>query len=131
MKQSNRIAGQQGLTLIGFVFVLMIAGIFAFIIIRLFPVYSEYYSVVSSMRAMQKEPGIAARSPEEVKGLLLRKFYVSYVNTPKPADIKVTKRGGETLLQVKYETRGNLLYNLDYIASFDKSVSLTRPGVDD
>jgi hypothetical protein len=131
MKQSNRIATQRGMTLLGFVIVLMIAGAFAFVAIRLFPVYSEYYSVVSAMRAMQKEPGIAAKSPEEVKGLLFRKFYISYVTTPKISDIKVTKRGGDTLLQVKYEKRGNLLYNLDYIAAFDKSVSLTRPGVDD
>ena len=131
MKPTTSFARQQGMTLLGFVLVLMIVGVFAFIAIRLFPVYSEYYSVVSSLRAMQKEPGIVAKSPEEVKGLLLRKFYVSYVSTPKPADIKVTRRGGEYLVQVKYEVRGNLIYNLDYIASFDKSVSLSRPGADD
>ena len=130
MTDHNRMSRQQGMTLLGFILVLMVVGAFAFIIIRLFPVYSEYYSVVSAMRALQQEPGIAAKTPDQVRDLLDRKFYISYVKTPKKNDIKITRREGEYILQVKYDVRGDLLYNLDYIASFDKTVSLSRPGVD-
>ena len=37
-------------------------------------------------------------------------------------------QGGGNQLNVKYEVRGPLLYNLEYIASFDKTVDLTRQG---
>lgn len=122
--------GERGLTLIGFLMVLTILGLFAFVVMRLFPVYSEYYSVVSSLRALQNEPGIVQKTPEQVRDLLDRKFYISYVKTPRANNIKVTRRGNEYVVQVKYEVRGPLAYNLDYIASFDKTVSLSRPGAD-
>ena len=121
---------QGGITLLGFIIVAGVAGFFVFIGIKLFPMYSEYYAVRTSLRALQQEPGIAAKSPEEVRELLNRKWYISYVKTPTQKNVKVTRRGGEYIVNVAYERRGNLLYNLDYIASFDKTVSLTRQGVD-
>ena len=65
-----------------------------------------------------------------MRGLLDRKMYISYVQNVKPQNVKVTRRGSEYIVQVVYEVRGNLAYNLDYVASFDKSVTLNRPGVD-
>lgn len=44
---------QRGITLLGFLMILMIVGFFAFLVMRLFPVYSEYYSVVSAMKGVQ------------------------------------------------------------------------------
>ena len=124
------LARQRGMTLLGFLMVLVIVAFFLFIGMKLFPVYSEYYGVRTSLKALQQEPGIASKTPDQVRALLDNKFYISYVTTPKAKDIKITRRGGEYIVQVKYERRGNLVYNLDYIASFDKTVSLTRQGVD-
>lgn len=121
---------QRGMTLIGFLMVLIVLAFFVLIIMKLFPVYSEYYAVRASLRALQQEPGIASRTPEEVRELINRKWFISYVKTPTQKNVKVTRRGGEYLVNVAYERRGNLLYNLDYIATFDTSVSLTRQGID-
>ncbi|HET6603768.1 MAG TPA: DUF4845 domain-containing protein [Xanthomonadaceae bacterium] len=118
---------QRGLTLIGFVFVLAIAGFFAFMIMRLFPVYAEYYSVVQAMKGLQAEPGIAQKSPAIVRDLLFRRFYISYVENVKPENVRVSRRDGYTL-NVKYEVRKPFVYNLDFVASFDKTVDLTRQG---
>lgn len=115
---------QKGITLLGFVVVLAVVGFFAFIIMRLFPVYSEYYGVVQAMKAVQVEPGIATKTPEQIKDLLDRKFYISYVTNVKKNNVKVSRKDGGYTLNVKYEVRGPLLYNLEYIASFDKTVKL-------
>lgn len=121
----------RGLTLLGFLIVLIVVAFFGLMIMKLFPVYSEWYAVRSSLSALQQEPGIAARTPEQVRELLVRKWYISYVKTPSPQkNVKIQRRGGDYLVTVAYERRGNLLYNLDYVASFDKTVSLTRQGVD-
>ncbi|HET7843588.1 MAG TPA: DUF4845 domain-containing protein [Xanthomonadales bacterium] len=115
---------QKGITLLGFVMILAIVGFFAFIIMRLFPVYSEYYGVVQALKAVQVEPGIASKTPEQIKESLDRKFYISYVTSVKKNNIKITRKDGGYLVQVKYEVRGPLLYNLEYIATFDKTVQL-------
>ena len=116
-----------GMTLIGFVFILIIAGFFAFLIMRLFPVYSEYYGVVSAMKGIQAEPGVASMPPAKIRDLLNRRFYISYVKSVKPEHIKIDRKDGYNLT-VKYEVREPLVYNLDFVAKFEKTVSLTRQG---
>lgn len=119
---------QSGITLIGFLVVLMVVGFFAFLIMRLFPVYSEYYSVRQAMKAVAAEPGIATRTPEQVKEALDRRFNISYVTTPKRNNVRVARQGGNYSLNVRYERRGPLVYNLEYIATFDHTEVLTRGG---
>lgn len=120
-------AKQRGITLIGFVFMLAIAGFFAFLGMRLFPVYSEYYSVQSDMKGLANEPGVANMSPEKIRDLLNRRFYISYVESVKPEHIKITRNNGYNL-RIAYEVRRPLLYNLDFVAKFDKTVQLDRQG---
>jgi hypothetical protein len=117
--------GQSGLTLMGFLIILAVVGFFAFIFMRLFPVYSEYYGVVQAMKGVQAEPGVARWTPDKIKESLSRKFYISYVSSVKPNNIRITRKEGGYLLNIKYEVRGPLLYNLEYVATFDKTVSLT------
>jgi len=121
---------QRGLTLIGFVIVLALLGFFAYMGMKLFPVYTEYYSVVQAMKGIQGEPGVANMSPKRVEDLLFRRFYISYVESVKPENVRVQRKDGYTL-NVKYEVRRPLVYNLDFVASFDKSVDLTRQGAVD
>lgn len=118
---------QQGLTLMGFMMVLAVVGVFAFVGIKLFPVYSEYYSVVSDMKGVQSEPGVANMSPNEVRDKLFRRFYISYVSSVKNENVKITRNNGYNL-NVNYEVRRPLIYNLDFVAKFDKTVELTRAG---
>jgi hypothetical protein len=119
---------QSGVTLIGFMMILAIVGFFAYIIMKLFPVYSEYYGVLQAMKAVQVEPGVATKTPDQIRSMLDRKFYISYVKSVKPNNIRVTRQGGGYLLNIKYEVRDNLIYNLDFVAVFDKTVELSRAG---
>lgn len=116
---------QSGLTLIGFVMVLSIAGFFAYIGVRLFPVYTEYYSVVSDMKGLQSEAGVAQLTPDQVRDRLFRRFYVSYVENVKKEHVKITRENGYNL-SVKYEVRRPLVYNLDFVAKFEKTVNLAQ-----
>ena len=125
----STLQGQRGLTLIGFVFVLIIAGFFAYLIMRLFPVYSEYFSLVRVMNETAAEANIGTKTPEQIKEMMDRKMYISYITSVTKKDIQVGRENGIYKMRVKYEVRGKLLYNLDFIASFDKVVPLVNgPG---
>ncbi len=125
MRRPNK---QAGITLIGFLLILMVVGFFAFLVMRLFPVYTEYYGLRQAMKAVAAEPGIATKPPEQVKASLDRKLYISYVTSVKRNNVRVTRQGGNYLLNVRYEVRGPLLYNLEFIATFDHTETLTRGG---
>jgi Tfp pilus assembly major pilin PilA len=116
---------QRGITLISFVIILAIAG-FAFIIgAKLFPMYTEYMAVKAAMVQVQNTPGAARMSPDQVWNILNKTFYTSYVDSVKRSDIQLVRQNGY-YLRVAYEVRKPLLYNLDVVAKFDHSVSLTR-----
>ena len=118
---------QSGITLLGFLMILAVVGIFAFLGMKLFPVYSEYYSVVQSMKGVQMEPGVANMSPERIRDLLDRRFDISYVESVKPEHIKFSRNNGYNLM-INYEVRRPLVYNLDFVAKFSKTVDLSRQG---
>lgn len=120
---------QRGITLLGFLMVLMVLGAVAFIFMKLFPVYSEYYSVVSDMKGLAAEPGIAQADPRLVRDKLFRRFYISYVDSVQQEHVKITRDKGYNV-RVAYEVRKPLAYNLDFVAKFDKTIDLSRAGAD-
>jgi len=117
---------QRGITLIGFLFMLVIVGFFAYLAMRLIPAYTEYMGVVKSMELVKNEPGSAQASPEEIRRSLMIKFDTQYVDSQSvpPQAITVLRQGGDATLRVAYEKRIPFAYNVDLVVSFDKSVNL-------
>lgn len=116
---------QRGITLIGFVIVLAIAGFFLFVGAKLFPVYTEYYAVKGAMVKVQQTPGSARLSPEQVWKILDATFYTSYVDSVQRQNVQLVRQNGY-FLRIAYEVRKPLVYNLDIVAKFDHSVELGR-----
>ena len=65
---------QGGLTLIGFAVVLIVAGFFAYAAMKLIPVYTEYFGVVKSMKALQSQGGIESATIEEIRRKIEREL---------------------------------------------------------
>ena len=122
---------QGGLTLIGFVIVLAVVGVFAYCGMKLFPMYSEFYSVKQALKGLSAEPGIANKDPAKVKDLLFRRLYVSYAENVKPNNVKITRDGQGYVVTVKYEVRRELIGNLDVVGKFEASEDLMRGGATD
>ena len=75
-----RVVRQSGLTLIGFAFVLIIAGFFAYAAMKLIPVYTEYFGVVKSMKSLQSQSGIETATIEDIRRRLNVNFDLQYVD---------------------------------------------------
>ena len=122
---------QSGLTLISFLVVLGVVGFAAFIGMKLFPMYQEYYSVRSSMKGLESEPGVADMDPSRIQDLFFRRLYINYSENVKPKNVKFERTDGGWLMSVKYEVRRPLVGNLDVVGNFDTSQRLTRHGTPD
>lgn len=119
-------AGQSGISLIGFIIVLGVVGIFAYLGMKIFPAYSEYYNVVSAMEKLAREPGSARWTPGEILGALDRQLGMNYVNEAhvNRRSFQIKRAGNGYTVALKYEVREQLVYNLDYVAKFEKTVVL-------
>jgi len=123
--QAMKIHKQNGMTLIGFIFVLSIVVFISYIGMKIAPIYMEYYSVVSAMNGVAAERGSARLPPIEIRVKILNRLYVSYSDdNVKEKDIMISRRNG-VHLRIAYEVRKPVIGNLDVVAKFDKSVRLS------
>ena len=117
---------QSGMTLIGFVIVLGVVGLFAYVGMKLLPMYSEYYAVKQALKGLAQEPGIADRDPAKIQDLFFRRLYINYSQSVKPSNVKIERMDGGWRMTVSYEVRRELLGNLDVVGKFNASEPLTR-----
>ena len=121
---------QGGMTLIGFVIVLGVIGFFAYISMKLVPMYSEYYAVKQALKGLQEEPGVGNYDPARIQDLFFRRLYISYAENVKPENVEIERVDGGWELSVQYEVRKPLMGNLDVVGKFATSEQLTNRGPD-
>lgn len=121
---------QGGMTLIGFIIVLALVGFFAYIAMKLVPMYSEYYAVRQALKGLAQEPGIANRDPAKIQDLFFRRLYISYAENVKADNVQIERVDGGWNMRVDYEVRKPLVYNLDVVGKFSTSELLTNRGPD-
>lgn len=115
---------QRGITLMGFIMVAAVAGFFALIGFKLFPAYSEYYGVVEGMKSVAAMPGADKMELNDLQRALQKRFDIGYVDTVEGKNATLIKDKGPVQLNINYEYRKPLMYNLDYVAKFDYTVTL-------
>ncbi len=113
-----------GLTALSFLLLLVVIGFFALLVIRLFPVYLEYFNVTSSLKAVQSEAQMESLSNAEIKTRLLRRFEVNDVAHVGRQDIRIETEADKRKIIVAYEVREPFLGNVDLVVSFDEQVEI-------
>jgi hypothetical protein len=121
---------QHGLTLISWIFVLMIVafcGIFAF---RIVPMYSENVYVVNALKSLA-EPGmkVSEMSDSEIKKKLQNYYLVNNVRSEGPQNIIIDHKSKSLLVTVDYESRAHLFYNIDVVLSFQNHLDGDQPNL--
>ena len=116
---------QSGITLIGFLVVLIIVGFFGFMAMKLVPAYTEFMGVNKAMNQIASD-GVEGKTLDSVRSDLMRKLDFQYVSdsTIKPKDITLKRAGNAALLNVTYDKRIPFMYNIDFLLHFEKSVTL-------
>ncbi|MBC7988706.1 MAG: DUF4845 domain-containing protein [Luteimonas sp.] len=119
---------QSGITLIGFVVVLAVVGLFAYVGMKLFPMYSEFFAVKSALKGLANEPGIGSQDPVRIRSLFFRRLYISYAENVKEEDVKLQRTDDGWRMEVNYEVRKPIISNLDVVGKFSATQVLTGRG---
>lgn len=116
---------QSGITLIGFIIVLGLVGVFVYVGMKLVPMYTEFYSVKRSLADLAKEPGAGHMDSAKARDLFFRRMDMSYVDSVKPENFKIVRSDGGMQITVNYEVRRPLIANLDVVGRFNAVQQLT------
>lgn len=117
---------QRGMTLIGFIIVLAVAGVFIYMGMKVIPMYSEYYAVKQALAGLAEEPEITQKDPATIKDMFFKRLYISYAESVKSQHVKITRKDAGYNIVVDYEVRRPLIANLDVVGNFHAEQDLRR-----
>ena len=115
---------QRGITVLGWMLLLIPIGIIGYAAIRVTPLYLNYFRVVKALEQTASEAKGEAVNPIEVHQSLERRFNVEYVENPDAKDIDVHRDGEHWVAIAKYEEVAPLFGNLSLLIEFNKQVEL-------
>ena len=115
---------QRGMSLISFVVVLTVAGLFGTLTLRLVPVYLNNYKIKTSLEAIKSQPELAAKSRGEILGSIQKRWDVDSVSDATINDVIVTKSPEELQVRVTYDVVRPFVSNIDVVVHFDEAIEV-------
>ncbi|MEZ5476067.1 MAG: DUF4845 domain-containing protein [Thiolinea sp.] len=104
--------------------------IFAFVtLVKLAPVYMEFYAVKSMVEDIVLDPAISANSTQSLRGKIADYLNVNGLYTIEPGYFSVVtlpEKKNVKALQVEYEVRKPWLANIDFLMTFKHVAELRR-----
>lgn len=116
---------QKGMTGIAMALILVLIAFIAMLIIRLFPIYMEHFSVTSHLKSLSNEVGMSKKTNTEIKTTLRKRFSIDDVKNVADENIFIEReKGGPVTVAVEYEVRTPAISNIDMVVSFVNEVEL-------
>jgi hypothetical protein len=116
---------QRGMTMIGWLLVLIPIGIMVYAGIRLTPIYLNYFRVVKSLTQLSAEnKDDPAASVVALRASLGKRFDVEYVEHPTVEQIEFHRIAGSWVATADYEDIAPMFGNVSLIVQFHKDVTL-------
>lgn len=114
---------QRGVTAIGWIFLLTPLAIVLYALIRVGPVYLNYWRVVDAMQKTASElKSDETLSPQAIRSSLGKRFDVGYVEGMTENDIEVRKADAGWEMSCDYEGVAPLFSNVTLVMAFKKTV---------
>ena len=117
---------QRGMTLAGWLIVLVIIGVFAIAAMRLVPLYLEYFRISSTLSSLEAEMISGGSSKKDIRTFLDKRFNIEAITRITAQDIKITARGDVWDVRAVYDAREPFIGNVHFIVTFDESVEIKR-----
>jgi hypothetical protein len=123
---------QRGVTMIGWIFLLVPVAIVLYAGIRVGPEYLNYYKVVTAMKEtanqLKSDDSLAAAT---ISNALAKRFDVGYIDKPSTTDIAISKVDKGWQMTADYEATVPMFGNLYLLMSFKKAVVISKSAAGD
>lgn len=112
---------QRGLSMIGFLFVVVVVLVVALLAFRMIPSYIEYYTVQKALEEAMTE--VKDPTVFSVRRFVERKLSADYVDSVSSKDVEVTKSGNVITASLSWEKKLPLVHNVSLLMEFEASAS--------
>lgn len=122
---------QKGMTVLGICIILGMLACFFIFGLALFPLYSEYTAVKSSMQSVVNQPPEKRKTIKDIRKLFLKStdlnsaYFFTDANVKEYVNLKKSKDGKTKYLNVKYQNSKKLFKNVHVMMDVDETIELT------
>jgi hypothetical protein len=109
---------EQGISLLGILFVLLLVGFALTVLFRVGPLYLDDYTVRKSFEALG-DGNTRTLSDQAIREKLYKYFVVNNVDNIDLKQVRVDRSPARILVSLYYERRVQFLGNLDVVAKFN------------
>lgn len=114
---------QRGVTMIGWIVLLIPFAIVGYSAIRLVPIYLNYTKISRAMTQTAQE-GRAGDTQQSIRYSMEKRLDIEQVDFPDVKDFVIRREGQSWVLEIEYEDGAPLISNLSITAKFKKSVRI-------
>jgi Domain of unknown function (DUF4845) len=115
---------QHGMTLIGMLCILALAGVIVYAGIRLAPLYLNYMKIARTMESVATEAKGDNPDPQALRNLIDRHFNIEDPSSVTAKDIEITKGDDGVVMHVAYDDSVPYVANVSLSVHFDKTVKV-------
>jgi Domain of unknown function (DUF4845) len=115
---------QHGMTFIGLLCILALAGVVVYAGVRLTPVYLNYMKIARTLDAVASEVKGDNPDPAAIRNLIDRHFNIEDPSVVTVKDIEITKDEGGVEMHVVYDDTVPYVANVSLSVHFDKTVKV-------
>jgi len=116
---------QNGMTLISFLAVFVVAGFLVLLALKLVPVYLDHMKVKSSLEGMKTEAGLADKPAQEIRKMLQKRWDINSIQDLSAEEsVFIEKKSGVVKIQVAYEVEKPVMGNMSALIKFEDSITV-------
>ena len=113
---------QKGFTFWSLAFTVFVIAIVALLTMKLFPAYSEFFSVKRAINRLKTEGSLSAMSKDEIRRAFETSSGIDDIHSVKPSDLEINKdKSGDTVVSADYEVVIPLVANVSALLTFHAS----------
>ncbi len=116
---------QHGITMIGALLLLIICGFIALVLMKVIPMYIQYFSIKSSIDTIRKESNIEQMSPREIQNALQKRFDIGYIDNINARDLKVSNTSKGRVINLIYQDERAIFYGLYAVLKVDEQIPIS------
>ncbi|MBU2967538.1 DUF4845 domain-containing protein [Amphritea sp. 2_MG-2023] len=109
---------QRGVSFFSLMIILIVAGVFFAVGMKLFPVYWDHSLVTSMMEELVEEPETKKDSPNETRLKISKRLRINQVSLPVKDAIIIDEKEGVKNIILKYDVTVPMFYNVDAVVKF-------------
>lgn len=120
MKTMNSPSAVRGLSLLGWMLVLIVVVIFATAAVKMVPAYIDFNTISSMANSVLSDSKVGLKSENEIRDDFAKRMSINNIKVISAKDLIIEKDGGKVKVLVDYEVRENLFSNVDVVMAFNR-----------